>query len=73
MKKATKKPPSPIGDVLRQAVLDAGVSRYRLSAELCVDQALLSRFVAGTCGVSLKMADRLADRLGYRLTKVEGR
>ena len=72
-KKALKKQAAPISDVLRQAILNAGVSRYRLAAELGVSQAMLSRFVNGVSGVSLKMADRFAAYLGFELVRREGK
>jgi len=43
------------------------VSRYRLWKETGIDQAVLSRFVAGKAGMTLKSLDVLADALGLRV------
>lgn len=52
---------------LRDAVKRSGVTRYRLSQELGIDQASLSRFVSGDGGLSLESIDKLAAHLGLRL------
>ena len=54
-------------DQIRQAINESGVSRYRLWKETGIDQAVLSRFVAGKAGMTLKSLDVLADALGLRI------
>lgn len=54
-------------DQLRDAVRRSEVTRYRLSQELGIDQAALSRFVSGERGLSLEAIDKLAAYLGLRL------
>ena len=58
-------------DQIRRAINESGVSRYRLWKETGIDQAVLSRFVAGKAGMTLKSLDVLADAL--RLRVVAGR
>ena len=54
-------------DQIRRAINESGVSRYRLWKETGIDQAVLSRFVAGKAGMTLKSLDVLADALGLRI------
>jgi ribosome-binding protein aMBF1 (putative translation factor) len=54
-------------DQIRRAIDESGVSRYRLWKETGIDQAVLSRFVAGKAGMTLKSLDVLADALGLRI------
>lgn len=57
-------------DELRQAVVragKAGVSRYRICKEIGLTEGAMSRFMAGTRGLKLETAERLAEFLGYRL------
>ena len=54
-------------DQIRRAINEFGVSRYRLWKETGIDQAVLSRFVAGKAGMTLKSLDVLADALGLRI------
>jgi len=54
-------------DQLRDAVRRSAVTRYRLSLELGIDQAALSRFVNGERGLSLEAIDKLAAFLKLRL------
>ena len=57
-----------LSDQLRQAVLDAGVSRYRIAQDACIDEAALSKFVHGERGLSLDTLDRLAEYLKLEIT-----
>jgi transcriptional regulator with XRE-family HTH domain len=59
----------PLTDQLRQFIEDAGVTRYRLSQQTGIDQAVLSRFVRGTGGLSMDGLNTLADALNLELTK----
>jgi addiction module HigA family antidote len=57
------KPPHP-GEVLRDGVVDAGVSVTEFAARLGVNRVTLSRLLHGQAGVSAEMAMRLAKALG---------
>lgn len=48
---------------IRKAVEASGMSRYAISARTKIDQAALSRFVHGKCGLSLANLDALAEVL----------
>jgi ribosome-binding protein aMBF1 (putative translation factor) len=54
-------------DQIRRAIDESGVSRYRLWKETGIDQAVLSRFMAGKAGMTLKSLDVLADALELRV------
>jgi len=53
-----------LSDQIRQAVNAAGVSRYRICKGALIDQAAMSRFMAGRLGLSLQALDALAEVLG---------
>lgn len=55
---------------LRQAILDAQISRYALAKATGVSQGILSRFVAGERSLTLTTAAKLADALGLELRPV---
>lgn len=57
------KPPHP-GEVLRDGVVNAGVSVTEFAARLGVNRVTLSRLLHGQAGVSAEMAMRLAKALG---------
>jgi len=56
-----------LSDQIRRAVDECGLSRYEVCKRLGLDQAHLSRFMAGTEGMSIPLLDRLADFLGVRV------
>lgn len=56
-------PPHP-GEVLKDGVIDAGISVTELAARLGVNRVTLSRLLNGQAGVSAEMAVRLAKALG---------
>jgi len=58
-----------IAEQLRQAILQADVSRYALSGISGVAQAVLSRFVNGKRTITLDTAAKLAAALGLRLVE----
>ena len=58
----------PVSEQLRAAILGADVSRYRMSKDLDISQAALSRFVNGAMGLSLKSIDRISEYLGLEVT-----
>lgn len=56
-------PPHP-GEILRDGVIDAGVSVTDFAGRLGVNRVTLSRLLNGQSGVSAEMAVRLAKALG---------
>lgn len=56
-----------LSDQLRRAIETADKSRYVLWQETGIDQATLSRFMAGKGGLSVDGWDRLAEALGLEL------
>ena len=56
-----------VSDQLRAAIDAAPISRYRLAKLTGLDQALLSRFLYGQCGLSLESVDLLCEALGLEL------
>ena len=52
-----------LSDQIRRAVAASGLTRYRISKITGIDQAVLSRFMAGKVGLSMSALDRLADAL----------
>jgi hypothetical protein len=61
----------PFSEQLRQAVLDCGVSRYRISQETGISESLLSRFVNEDVGLSLENIDKICEQIGGQLTIVK--
>ncbi len=59
--------PKIISETVRQAILDCGESRYRISMETGITQATLSRFVRGETGLSMPALDRLGEYLGLEI------
>jgi transcriptional regulator with XRE-family HTH domain len=55
-------------DQVRRAVLECGLTRYRLSKLLGCSQALLGEFVRGRRGLSTPMLDKLGALLNLRVT-----
>ena len=53
---------SRLSDRIRQLIDDCGMTRYRIWKETGIDQATLSRFMAGG-GLSMDNLDKLADLL----------
>jgi transcriptional regulator with XRE-family HTH domain len=56
-----------LSDQVRAAVDASGMSRYRLCKMLEVSESTLSRFMAGTMGLSIDLLDHLADTLNLNL------
>ena len=58
---------SKICDKLKQAIEKGTKSRYRLWQETGIKQSHLSRFMAGTRGLGVDNAEKLAKALGFEL------
>ena len=56
---------------LREAILESGISRYRLAQLSGVAEAVLSTFVRGKRSINITSATKLAKILKLRLTKDE--
>ena len=56
-----------LSDQVHRAILTSGLTRYRISQESGVEQAALSRFMAGKTSLTLTTLDRMADVLGLDL------
>ena len=56
-------------DVLRAAIQQSDVTRYRIAQDTGVKEASLCRFVHGEQSLRLDKADALADYLGLELVK----
>ena len=62
-----------LSDGIRAAVRTAnkaGVSRYAICKEAGLDQATMSKFMAGTVGLQMDTLDRLGTALGLAVTLV---
>ena len=56
-------------EVLKAAIKQSGVSRYRIAQDTGVLETSLSRFVRGETSLRLDKADVLADYLGLELER----
>ena len=52
-----------LGDQVRQAVEESGMSRYRICQVIDMDQSIMSRFMTGKGGLSMANLEALADLL----------
>jgi transcriptional regulator with XRE-family HTH domain len=57
----------PLSEQLRQAMVESGVTRYRISKVTGIDQAALSRFAHGERGLSMEAMDAIGEYLGLRI------
>jgi hypothetical protein len=57
-----------LSEQIREAIVKADVSRYRISLETGVDQTALSKFVLGRRGLSLEAMDAIGLYLGLSIT-----
>lgn len=60
-------------DVLKSAIAESGVSRYRIAQDTGILETSLSRFMRGETSLRLDKADVLADYLGLELMKRRGK
>jgi transcriptional regulator with XRE-family HTH domain len=58
----------PLSEQLKDAILNADVSRYRIAKETGLTEAALSRFVNGVAGLSLESIDKIGEYLGLEIT-----
>jgi plasmid maintenance system antidote protein VapI len=63
------KKPKLISEQLREAMLTADISRYRIAKEIGVTEALLSRFMNGVAGLGQDNIDKIGELLGLRLVR----
>jgi predicted transcriptional regulator len=56
-----------LSEQIRAAILDSGLSRYRIAKELGVSQALLSKFMNEKGGLSIEVIDQLGELLGLAI------
>ena len=63
------KPKPTMTDVLKAAIEQCGVTRYRIAKDTGILETSLSRFMAGETSLRLDKADVLADYLRLELTK----
>lgn len=54
-------------DEIRAAIEASGITRYRISRDLGIDQGQLSKLMAGQCGVSYERLEQLVDYLGLEI------
>jgi plasmid maintenance system antidote protein VapI len=62
--------PKDIQETLRQAILAAGISRYRLAKVSGVSEGVISHFVNRNRGLTMETGAKLAAALGLELRPV---
>lgn len=62
------RPPSPLGELLRQSIRESGKSVDTLSQESGVSAVLIACFLSGERDIHLTTADKLAHSLGLDVT-----
>jgi len=59
--------PARLSDQLRAAIDASEMSRYAIAKAIGLDQSVLSRFMAGKCGLAVRTIDKLGELLGLRI------
>ena len=59
----------PFTDQLKRFIESSGESRYSISKRTGIDQAVLSRFMSGTGGMSLGSINKLMDAMGLEIRR----
>jgi transcriptional regulator with XRE-family HTH domain len=62
--------PTSVITELRDAIVKSKLSQYRISKDTGVRQPVLSRFLAGERGISLRTADKLCEYLKLHLARI---
>jgi plasmid maintenance system antidote protein VapI len=62
-----RNPSSPLTEVLKDAIVESGISYKALSRDTGVARSSIQRFVDGRQSIRLDMADRLAAYFGLNL------
>jgi transcriptional regulator with XRE-family HTH domain len=62
-----------VSEQLRDAIVTAGITRYRIAKDTGVNQAALSRFIRGITSLDLITADKLCAYLRLELSEKSGR
>ena len=57
-----------MSDQLRQAIRDAGVSRYKIAQDTSIYESTLSKFIHGERGLSMDSLDQLGEYLELEIT-----
>jgi plasmid maintenance system antidote protein VapI len=52
---------------LRTAIINSGLSKYRLARMTGIDANNISRFLKGTRGICLSTAEKLAEAVGFEV------
>ncbi len=61
--------PGSVVDQLRQAIVDSGLTQYRIAKDTGVPQPVVNRFVSGERGITLDTAAKLCKYLRLRLAR----
>ncbi len=73
-----KQQPTKLSDQVRQAIMESGLTRYRIAMDTGIDESALAKFCKGQRGLSMAALDRLGEYLGLRIVmdrkrRTEGR
>jgi plasmid maintenance system antidote protein VapI len=68
-----KKQSTGLGDQLRAAFVESGLSRFAWAKKAGVSYAMVFHFVAGDRTITLDSASKLADVLGMELRRADGK